>query len=78
MMHRTQISLDARRYELLMGEARRRGVSAAQIVREMIDERIGDRPKPESAIRRLAGIGRGKGDNAAENHDAILYDELQR
>jgi len=39
---------------------------------------IGDRPKTESAIRRLAGIGRGKGDNAADNHDAILYDELQR
>ncbi len=39
-MHRTQIMLDKLQYDLLMGEARRRGSSMAAVIRQLITKQM--------------------------------------
>ena len=72
-MHRTQISLEQRHYAFLSAEARRLGVSAAEIVRRLLDERMAAVEPGGNAIDRLAGIGRGDGSDVGRRHDEILY-----
>ena len=72
-MHRSQIRLEERHLAFLSAEARRLGVSAAEVVRRLLDDRMAAVGKRKSAIDRLAGIVRGAGDDAARRHDEILY-----
>ena len=72
-MHRTQVSLEERHYAFLSAEARRLGVSAAEVVRRLLDERMAAIGARDGAIDRLAGIARGNGGDIARRHDEILY-----
>jgi hypothetical protein len=72
-MHRTLLSLEERHYAFLNAEARRLGVSAAEVVRRLLDDRMAAVGKRDGAIDRLAGIARGDGGDVARRHDEFLY-----
>lgn len=74
-MHRTQISLGEDQYRFLVAEARRLGVSLAEVVRRLIAERMAGREEAEDPFEALAGAGEGDGRFSGRDHDHILYDD---
>ena len=74
-MHRTQISLETEQYDLLMREARRRGVSLASVVRTLVTEQL--RPAPRATgktpLASITGIGEGDGQAVGSHHNEFLY-----
>lgn len=77
-MHRTQISLKEDQYASLRQEARLRGISLSELIRQLADEFLEKRVTTESALDRLAGIGQGSGEPAGRYHNRYLYDDPQR
>ena len=74
-MIRTQISLTEDQMGRLRGEAKRRGVPIAEVVRDAVDRVVPQDPGRRQAMleRALASVGRfgsGSGD-VAERHDEI-------
>jgi hypothetical protein len=75
-VHRTQISLEREHYELLAAEARRRGVSLAAVVRDLIAGELGKSARRRRAVdplARITGIGAGTGESVGRNHNRFLY-----
>lgn len=74
-MHRTQISLEPEHYDLLVREARRRGVSLAAVVRELIEARLQDtaRARDKRPLDALKGVGAGDGQAVGRRHNEFLY-----
>ncbi len=75
-MHRTQISLEREQYDLLMREARRRGISLAAVVRALISEQLQSRPRAGGKTLRFAaitGLGEGDGQGVGRHHNEFLY-----
>ncbi len=74
-MKRTQISLTEREYDFVRREARRRRMSMAAVVRELVQERmVADRRVPaDHPFRDIIGLGHGDGSPASEKHDEYLY-----
>lgn len=76
-MHRTQITLGDDHYEFLQAEAQRLGVSLAELVRQLIAERMRARNQAVDLFESLAGAGEGDG-FSGRDHDEVLYGELQK
>jgi predicted DNA-binding ribbon-helix-helix protein len=76
-MHRTQISLEPEQYERIRREARRRGVSLAALMRELVEARYRSGGRSArgrtAALERVAGIGRGTGRAVGRHHNRFLY-----
>lgn len=76
-MHRTQISLEPEQYALLRRDARRRGVSLAALLRELVGERYGRGRRSArakgSALERITGLGAGSGEAVGRQHNRLLY-----
>ncbi|HYB71748.1 MAG TPA: hypothetical protein VED18_00140 [Candidatus Sulfotelmatobacter sp.] len=74
-MKRTQISFAQREYEFVRREAKRRGMSMAAVVRELVQERMAaDRRVPaDHPFRDIIGLGHGDGSPVSEKHDEYLY-----
>jgi len=74
-MKRTQISLAQREYEFVRHEAKRRAMSMAAVVRELVQERMAaDRRVPaDHPFRDIIGLGHGDGSPVSEKHDEYLY-----
>ncbi|MBI5239961.1 MAG: hypothetical protein HY926_05785 [Elusimicrobia bacterium] len=75
-MHRTQLYLDESRYNFLVQWARRRGDSIAQVVRDLIDERMQAAVKEKrrkDPLWKAVGMAAGDGCAVAENHKDYLY-----
>lgn len=73
-MIRTQIQLTSEQMERLRGEAARRGVSIAAVIREAVDREIGvdaGRRDRDKLIESIGGFRSGHAD-IAENHDDHL------
>lgn len=79
-MHRTQISLEQEQYDLLMREARRRGVSLASIVRSLVTEQLRSpsRTAGKSPLAAITGIGKGDGQAVGSNHNEFLYGQKRK
>jgi ribbon-helix-helix CopG family protein len=77
-MHRTQISLEKEQYELLTREARRRGVSLAALLRELVRARYPRRKSSArsqvEALEKMTALGAGSGDAVGRKHNQFLYD----
>lgn len=87
---RTQIYLEREQHEALKREAKRRGVSMAQVVREAVSAYLVESPGAQGmsdeeyladpiwdlpiGSEEFEGFGRS---DAAENHDEILYGPLR-
>ncbi len=74
-MRRTQISLADREHDFLRREARRRRMSMAAVVRELVRERMAaDRRVPaDHPFRDIIGLGHGDGSPVSEKHDEYIY-----
>lgn len=75
-MHRTQISLEKEQYELLMREARRRGVSLSALLRELVGTRYRKRKSARAGadpLARITGLGSGSGEAVGRRHNQFLY-----
>ena len=75
-MHRTQISLEREHYELLAAQARRRGVSLAALIRDLIAIRLGisaRRRRGVDPLARMTGIGASTGEPVGRKHNRFLY-----
>lgn len=76
-MRRTQISLDEVTYQALKREAHQRSVSMSEIVRELIQGHLCDRPRRELRLEDFTFIGSGANDRPdleplSERHDDAL------
>ena len=74
-MHRTQISLEPEQYDLLMREARRRGVSLAAVVRTLVTEQLRPplRASSKTPLASITGLGEGDGQAVGSRHNEFLY-----
>jgi hypothetical protein len=71
-MHRTQISLEPEHYGFLSAEARRLGVSMAEVVRRLVGDRMRV-AKQRDPFADLVGAGEGDGSFSGADHDRVLY-----
>jgi hypothetical protein len=67
-----QIYLRQDQIEPLRAEAKRRGVSLAELVREGVDRILQEAPVEESPLWNIVGIMDSGIDDLAENHDRYL------
>ncbi len=78
-MVRAQILLKERQYEALKSRARREGKSLSQVVREAVDETLGERRsrgKKKARLEDLFGLfSDPTAKDVAINHDKYLYGE---
>ena len=73
-MHRTQILLEQKQYQLLHAEARRKGISLSALIRHLVDERFaGAREPAPDPLKAITGIGSGSGEPAGREHNRYLY-----
>lgn len=70
-MIRTQISLDAREYELVKAEAKALGISVAEFVRRAI--RHGLPAKNQSPWMRYAGFVESGNSQSSQTVDEVVY-----
>lgn len=76
-MHRTQISLEPEQYRRLGDEARRRGISLAALIRDLIDNHLGrSRESEDDPLEGLVGIAEGTGEAVGREHDRHLYGSI--
>jgi hypothetical protein len=71
-MVRTQISLDKKAYREAQREARRQGISFAELVRRALARTLGERRR-ESGWMRFAGAFRSGDAEASRSVDAVVY-----
>lgn len=71
-MVRTQISLERDMYEEAREEARRRGISFAELVRRALARTL-PRPDTEQPWMRFAGIVDDAGPDASLTVDSVVY-----
>ena len=76
-VHRTQVYLDDRHYEILRTRAKRERKSLAALIREILDAhlvKIQGKSKNDPLAEAI-GIGAGDGSAVAENYEDYLYGE---
>lgn len=79
-MIRTQISFGAELYAAAQAEARRRGISLAELCRRAVERTLGERggPTPKPWMRYSGSIKKGRKDDSDNaNIDRVIYG-LQR
>lgn len=79
---RTMVYLELAQHRALKAEAKRLGISLAELVRRLVDEHLRRREAlpavPKSAYLKIIGLGTsGRGD-VSERHDAYLGETLRR
>jgi len=74
-MRRTQVSLREDEHTFVRREAKRRQISMAAMIRELIRERMEARVRvpADHPFRAIIGLGRGDGASVSEKHDEYLY-----
>jgi hypothetical protein len=72
-MHRTQILLEERQYEMLKTLAEREGRSLSSLVRDAVSAFLGKRTRRDATrLSDIAGIGEDR-HASGRDHDDILY-----
>ena len=77
-MRRTQLCLEPDQHDFLVEEARRMGVSMAELVRQLVDRRMKDAVRDVDIFEELAGcadssLSTEEADDVAINHDDYIY-----
>ena len=76
-LKRTQIYLEPEQHRSLKREARERGISLAELLRQIVEDYL-RKKRPREEFLRIVGLGRsGKSDIAAE-HDRCLAEVISR
>lgn len=77
-MIRTQVQLDQEQMARLRRLAAERGVSISSLIRQAVDEHLGEEPQDarwERAVRSIGGFHSGKSD-VSEDHDHYLAEDF--
>ncbi|SHJ27859.1 CopG family transcriptional regulator [Desulfofundulus thermosubterraneus] len=80
-MQRTQIYLHPDQHRALLNEARRKGISLAELIRQIVSEHLerrGGRKAPKEAFLRIIGMGASGRNDVSERHDYYLAEALDR
>ncbi|AEG16871.1 MAG: hypothetical protein PWP72_1369 [Thermoanaerobacter sp.] len=80
-MQRTQIYLHPDQHRALLNEARRKGISLAELIRQIVSEHLerqGERKAPKEAFQRIIGMGASGREDISERHDHYLAEALDR
>ncbi|MGB9663274.1 MAG: CopG family transcriptional regulator [Moorellaceae bacterium] len=79
-MQRTQIYLHPEQHQALLNEAAQKGVSLAELVRQIVEEHLERRVKPPGTPKevylRIVGIGASGKTDISERHDHYLAEAL--
>ncbi|MGH2355169.1 MAG: CopG family transcriptional regulator [Chloroflexota bacterium] len=68
---RTQIYLEPEQHRSLKAEAQRRGISLAQLLRQLVDESL-VRPRPRGDLSRIVGLWDSGGSDVARHKDEYI------
>ena len=79
-MQRTQIYLRPEQHRALLEEATEKGISLAELVRQIVEEHLQRRTKaprpPKEVFLRIVGIGESGQADISERHDDYLAEAL--
>lgn len=82
MKARTMIYLEPEQLRALKAEARKQGISLAEILRRLVDRHLKERgdgtPAPAETYRKLVALGSSGRSDVSERHDAYLGQALRR
>ncbi|MFO8034336.1 MAG: CopG family transcriptional regulator [Candidatus Bipolaricaulota bacterium] len=76
-LKRTQIYLEPEQHRLLKEEAKAKGVSLAELLRQVARNYLHQEPRRED-FGRIVGLGKSNVDNAAEEHDRYIEEAVSR
>jgi len=80
-VHRTQIYLDPDQHRILLQEAALRGISFAELIRQIITEHLkrqdAREQTPREAYLRIVGMGASGRRDVSERHDHYLAEALK-
>ena len=75
-MKRTTVFLEEELQRELKMVAEYKGVPAASVLRDAVDEYLRAERKRRPRTLSILGIGRGSGNNIAERHEELLWQDL--
>lgn len=79
-MQRTQIYLHPEQHRALLNEAAKKGVSLAELIRQIVAEHLKRQAKspaaPKEVFLRIVGIGASGKTDISEQHDQYLAEAL--
>ncbi len=82
MKARTMVYLDPGDHQALKAEARRLGISLAELMRRVVREHLQRQdtlpPVPKSVYLKIVAMGASGRDDVSERHDAYLGEALRR
>lgn len=82
MKARTMVYLEAGDHRALKAEARRLGISLAELMRRVVREHLQRQdtlpPVPKSVYMKIVGLGSGGPDDVSERHDYYLGEAIRR
>lgn len=76
-MTENQIVLERDQYEYLLAEGRRRGLTVAELVRDIVALHMIEPVVADDPLERIIGIGSDPDADVAREHDRILYGDPQ-
>lgn len=82
MKARTMVYLDPGDYRALKAEAKRIGISLAELMRRVVREHLARQdtlpPVPKSVYMKIVAMGASGRDDVSDRHDAYLGEALRR
>lgn len=76
---RTQVYFDREQHDRLLQEAKRRGISLAELLRRIVDQHLHAHPKPpREAYLSIVGIAEDAARDVSVQHDRYLGESLAR
>ena len=76
---RTQVYFDPDQHHRLMQEARRRGISLAELLRRIVDQHLPAAPRaPREAYLSIVGVAEDSARDVSVRHDQYLGETLAR
>lgn len=76
-LKRTQIYLEPEQHRLLKREAEAKGVSLAELVRQLATDHLYKKPHRDD-FTRIVGLGRSGARDVSENHDRYLGEAVSK
>ena len=70
-LKRTQVYLEAEQHRLLKREAEAKGISLAELMRELASDHLYKRPDRDD-FARIVGLGKSGACDVSENHDRYI------
>jgi len=76
-LKRTQVYLEPEQHRSLKREARERGISLAELLRQIVGHYL-RRERPREEFLRIVGLGKSGRSDISEEHDRYLVESIAR